>query len=141
MAQHTPQSCDPPSKRQRIQAFSTPPNVDSVVQSLSKLSVTPKRAQTQEPKSRRRLVYTVEDQLSPKNKLAMPAWSEEEYTHLVEYLMLYTDGKSWISEYQNFPFWNGAGKFVQSRVHSVHCRSGISHLFYLTGNVTMFSFR
>ena len=133
MAQtHTPPSCQPPRKRHRPQTIATPPSqqlcVDSVTDSLDRLSITPQSRRSRVPQSRQRLVYNVEGgDESDERKVVM---LEQEYRHLVQYLMLYTDGKYWTSRYQNVAFWDSAGKFIQSQANTVHCRSGMTFLLF-----------
>lgn len=107
----------PPSKR--IAAFSTPTmSTVDLTETLSTIEFTPKRS-----KKKCNLRKKLQFSKSPRVQV-MPAWKENEFKHLVQYLMLYTDGKSWISDYSNNAFWTNAGKFIQSQVHSFYCRSG-----------------
>ena len=50
-------------------------------------------------------------------------WTEDELRHLTSFLMLHTDGKSWVS-HKDYKFWDSAGEFIQQLLHTSHCRSG-----------------
>ena len=50
-------------------------------------------------------------------------WSEAELKQLTLFLLLHTDGKTWIS-HKNYKFWDSAGEFIQQILHTSHCRSG-----------------
>ena len=50
-------------------------------------------------------------------------WTEDELRHLTSFLMLHTDGKSWVS-HKDYKFWDSAGEFIQQLLLTSHCRSG-----------------
>ena len=50
-------------------------------------------------------------------------WSDEELQALTAFLMLYTDGKSWVA-HKDDKFWNQAGVFIQQQLKTSHCRTG-----------------
>jgi len=54
----------------------------------------------------------------------LPNWSDEELRMLTCFLMLYTDGKTWVAHKDN-RFWDRAGVFIQQQLHTPHCRSGM----------------
>ena len=54
---------------------------------------------------------------------SMSAWTDHKLAALVEFVMLFTDGKSWVA-HKDDRFWKEAGLFVQRKVQSVHCRTG-----------------
>lgn len=62
--------------------------------------------------------------LFTKERVSQPPWTVEETKSLLCFLMLHTDGKSWMS-HKDFHFWEKAGAFIQFRVHSPHLRSGM----------------
>ena len=51
------------------------------------------------------------------------SWSDDELYSLILFMMLFTDGKTWVA-HKNERFWEEAGKFVQQRSHTLHCRTG-----------------
>ena len=54
---------------------------------------------------------------------ASTKWSEEESYALVLFLLLHTDGKTWVAR-KDHKFWAEAGKFVKCHSKSAHCRTG-----------------
>ena len=50
-------------------------------------------------------------------------WSDDELYSLILFMMLFTDGKAWVA-HKNSKFWEDAGKFVQQRSRTAHCRTG-----------------
>ena len=50
-------------------------------------------------------------------------WSDNELYSLILFMMLFTDGKIWVS-HKNSKFWEDAGKFVQQQSCTAHCRTG-----------------
>ena len=50
-------------------------------------------------------------------------WTEDELRHLMSFLMLHTDGKSWVS-HKDYKFWDSAGEFIQQLLLTSHCCSG-----------------
>ena len=58
-----------------------------------------------------------------KEKRSQPPWTLDETKYLIYFLMLHTDGKSWVV-HKDYHFWDEAGAFIQLRVHSPHKRSG-----------------
>lgn len=60
-----------------------------------------------------------------KEKLSQPPWTLEETKHLICFLMLHTDGKSWVVR-KDYHFWEEAGVFIQQRVHSPQRCTGIT---------------
>ena len=54
-----------------------------------------------------------------------PPWTAEEQA-LVTFILLYTDGKKWVSRAsKGDQFWKNAGAYIQSQVHSEFVRTGI----------------
>ena len=53
-------------------------------------------------------------------------WSDGELKALTCFLLLYTDGKSWVAHKES-RFWDRAGIFIQQQLHTSHCRSGMYH--------------
>lgn len=66
----------------------------------------------------------VKRNLFPKEIKSHDPWSVEETKSLVLFIMLYSDGKAWMT-HKDFNFWNEAGGFIQRRVHTPYKRSGI----------------
>lgn len=62
--------------------------------------------------------------LFPKDKRTQYPWSVEEIKTLVLFLMLHSDGQSWMT-HKDFYFWSEAGSFIQLQVHTSYKRSGI----------------
>ena len=50
-------------------------------------------------------------------------WSDNELYSLILFMMLLTDGKTWMA-HKNDKFWKDAGKFVQQQSSTSHCRTG-----------------
>jgi len=59
-------------------------------------------------------------------------WIEKEVYALVLFLMLHTDGKSWVV-HKEMKFWTDAGIFVQRYSGTAHCRSGKDYTFHSLG--------
>ena len=75
--------------------------------------------------SKGRTLFQVEPEKSEKVK-----WMDKEIYALVLFLMLYTDGKSWVV-HKDMKFWSDAGIFVQRYSNTSHCRTGkiyVSHI-------------
>ncbi len=73
---------------------------------------------------RRKKLFEKEYQpLAP--SIRMPSWSVDEEQSLVSFLMLYTAGDTWVA-HKNMFFWLSAGKFIQQKTKTFHCRSGES---------------
>lgn len=51
----------------------------------------------------------------PASQSQITKWSDEELQALTTFLMLYTDGKSWVA-HKDDKFWNQAGVFIQQRL-------------------------
>lgn len=99
-------------------------DIGEVTEAFSGMVVTPKsrRQGTRYLLLRKRLDFDQTESSIVHRK--MPTWRMSEIKSLVEYLMLHTDGTHWVSH--NDPnFWDGAGKFIQSQIQSLHCRTGI----------------
>ena len=56
-------------------------------------------------------------------KVQSPEWTDEEHKQLLEFMLLYTDGKTWVM-HKEMRFWEAAGKFIQQRLQTVNRRSG-----------------
>lgn len=50
-------------------------------------------------------------------------WLDDESYSLILFMMLFTDGKTWVA-HKNEKFWKDAGKFLQQRSHTSHCHTG-----------------
>ena len=59
----------------------------------------------------------------------LPAWTDGELGALVSFLMLHTNGKSWVA-HKDSRFWDEAGLFIQQSVKTTHRRSGM-FLFFM----------
>ena len=59
----------------------------------------------------------------PPSQGQMTRWSDEELQALTAFLMLYTDGKSWVA-HKDDKFWNQAGVFIQQQLKTSYCRTG-----------------
>ena len=55
-------------------------------------------------------------QCSTRGQPKIPNWSTKEICSLLTFIMLYTDGSSWVG-HKNSQFWGGAGKFIQVRLN------------------------
>lgn len=53
----------------------------------------------------------------------LPNWAEEEVKCLIGFLMLYTDGQSWVA-HKDSVFWGQAGVYIQQQAKTLYCRSG-----------------
>ena len=54
----------------------------------------------------------------------LPNWTHGELRSLTSFLMLFTDGKVFVS-HKNMRFWSEAGKFIQREENTGYCRSGM----------------
>lgn len=54
----------------------------------------------------------------------LPKWTEAELKCLTEFIMLYTEGTTWIS-HKNMNFWNQAAVYIQQLLQTFHRRTGI----------------
>ena len=103
----TPVPTTPPARRRK--------------QSVTQLS--------QSPSSRPRLRQGIRDQIIGKKlfgkhtKNQPPVWSKEEESRLIEFMLIFTEGKSWVM-HKYTPFWNEAGKHIQRCLKTFHRRSG-----------------
>ena len=84
----------------------------------------PKRART---RGRRRVRFgdqhTGHDSVTGSKSLCLPRGSERELLKLTTFLLLYTKGDSWAA-HKDMTFWEAAGTFIQSQLHTDYCRSG-----------------
>ena len=46
-------------------------------------------------------------------------WSNKEFKELISFLILYTDGKSWMA-HKDSKFWDQAGIFIQQQLKTNH---------------------
>jgi len=60
-------------------------------------------------------------------------WIDKEMYALVLFLMLHTDGKSWVV-HKDMKFWIDAGIFIQRYSGTSHCRTGKTFMFHNLGN-------
>jgi len=51
------------------------------------------------------------------------AWSDKELLSLVQFLMLFTDWKTWVA-HKDKKFWDDAGIFIHQQSHTCHCCTG-----------------
>ena len=65
----------------------------------------------------------VSQPVEPRPASRLPNWVEEEVKCLIDFLLLYTDGKSWVS-HKDAAFWNQAGIYIQQQAKMPYCRSG-----------------
>lgn len=107
--------------------LSTPPSGEATVEitdAFSRLEVTPKSRSRRRCLSQKKLDFSsVPEQSSKYKQSKMPNWSIEEIRCLLTFLMLHTDGTYWVG-HKNSQFWDRAGNFIQTLIHSLHCRSG-----------------
>ena len=61
--------------------------------------------------------------LFPRQEQMNAKWLNKEVYALTIFLMLHTDGKSWVT-HKDKKFWEDAGSFVQLHSQSVHRRTG-----------------
>lgn len=75
----------------------------------------------------------------PKSKGArgLPNWAGEELGALTSFLMLYMDGKSWVT-HKGSRFWDQAGLFIQQQLKTSHCRSGMIYTVLLYSSAFCF---
>ena len=59
----------------------------------------------------------------PRESFIQEPWTDQEIYSLVLFLMLCTDGKSWVA-HKDMKFWEDAGTFVKQHSHSSYCRTG-----------------
>jgi len=100
-------------------------NIHESIDQLNKLHL------VESPKSRveqvshgksRRNIATKGRVLFPK-KHETVAWSNKEILSLIQFLMLFTDGKTWVA-HKDMKFWDDAGIFINQQSHTHHCRTG-----------------
>ena len=65
----------------------------------------------------------VSQPVEPRTASRLPDWVEEEVKCLIDFLLLYTDGKSWVS-HKDAAIWNLAGIYIQQQAQMPYCRSG-----------------
>ena len=121
----------PCSKRPHVSATTIPPatpreSVSTV--ELGGLSAALSRLGLGDTPKRTRKGKRVESKvLFPVEKIETPehiVWSEAELQTLTSFLMIYTDGKSWVG-HKDDRFWRRTGVFLQQSLHTTHCRSGM----------------
>jgi hypothetical protein len=56
----------------------------------------------------------------------LPNWTKEEVKCLIDFLLLHTDGKSWVA-HKDTAFWDEAGIFIQQQATMPYRRSGKLH--------------
>ena len=101
----------------------TPPPEPSQVSSLTKLRHQRQETASYSPRShkkgklRRKRLFEANKPFKP------PEWTQEEQRQLVEFLLLYTDGKTWM-QHKDMRFWGAAGKFIQQCLQTLYRRSG-----------------
>lgn len=54
----------------------------------------------------------------------MPEWSEQELANLVQFVLLYGEGRTWPA-HKNMRFWDAAASFLHVQGKTPHHRSGI----------------
>ena len=80
------------------------------------------RTSSHSPRSHRKGRLVAKNLFEAK-KVQAPEWTQEEHKQLVEFMLLYTDGKSWVQN-KDMRFWGAAGEFIQKCLKTMHCRSG-----------------
>ncbi len=77
------------------------------------------------PKTQGKGLLTAKKLFNPKKlkKPVLPEWTDGEREKLTEFLLLYTEGKSWVL-HKDMHFWESCGKFIQQFTLTSHCRSG-----------------
>ena len=65
-------------------------------------------------------------QKTPQQYERLPNWTDAELSGLTEFLMLHTDGKTWVAHKDN-QFWDQAGAFLQQLHKTSYRRSGNRH--------------
>lgn len=61
-----------------------------------------------------------------RNSEQPPAWTVTEESRLIEFMVLFTEGKTW-AMHKHTRFWNEARKHFQQCLQTSHCRSGTVH--------------
>ena len=124
----------------------TPPegNADTLAGALSCLNVkaklpgsTPKRSHGKRKQGVEALFVEHEAHPGPRSpvsrrsdgadpvKQRFPPWSAQEEQALVSFVLLYTEGTRWCSRASKSDrFWENAGAYIQSQVHSKYCQTG-----------------
>ncbi len=91
-------------------------------QSVAQIFQSPSR-----PRVRQSIRYQVRGKRlfgkSKKTQPPAPVWSKAEESRLIEFMLIFTEGKSWVM-HKHTPFWNEAGKHFQRCLKTIHCRSG-----------------
>ena len=76
------------------------------------------------PRSHRKGIRVESKKLFEATKpVQSPEWTQEELKQLVEFMLLYTDGKTW-AQHKDMRFWGAAGEFIQRCLQTLYCRSG-----------------
>ena len=97
----------------------TPPPEPSLVSSLTKLRHQRQETASYSPRSHKKGKFSGKRLFEANKPLKPPEWTQEEQRQLVEFLLLYTDGKTWMQR-----FWGAAGKFIQQCLQTLYRRSG-----------------
>ena len=127
--------------------------VDDLTESIQNIAInaavdTPKSSRPTEEGSHRaslqpRVLFTtpetIQYQSVPETSVAtcarkevQPNWNDDEYKALINFIMLYTDGKSWPTNYKtSATFWTEAGVFIKQVTGTSHCRSGTIAVSYM----------
>ena len=98
-------------------------NIDHFAARLSHLLIDttsksrpPKRARTSDQ-------HTGHDSVTGSKSMCLLRWSERELLKPTTFLVLYTKGDYWAA-HKDMTFWEAAGTFIQSQLHTNYCRSG-----------------
>lgn len=101
----------------------TPPPEPSLVSSLTKLRHQRQETASYSPRSHKKGKLRGKRLFEANKPLKPPEWTQEEQRQLVEFLLLYTDGKTWM-QHKDMRFWGAAGKFIQQCLQTLYRRSG-----------------
>ena len=103
--------------------FVTPPkgivqvDVERIQSALLQLTI---NTGTDSPRS------TKSGQLQKRRLFQLPVpWSVSEEHALVCFILLHSDGKSWVSRRSDESFWNRAADYICTRLNSPHLRTGL----------------
>ena len=66
-------------------------------------------------------------QQTPQQSERLPNWTDAELSGLTEFMMLHTDGKTWVA-HKDDRFWNWAGALLQQLLKTSYRRSGKKHM-------------
>lgn len=97
----------------------TPPPDPSVVSSLPKHRHQRQETASYSPRSHKKGKLRGKRLFEANKPLQPPEWTQEEHRQLAEFLLLYTDGKTWV-QHKDMRFWGAAGEFIQHCLQTLY---------------------